>query len=200
MNRSATKPNKSPSDHPKDTSLWWAITVVVAVAFTAVGSTVTTIAWLRSEVKTTMTSSEAVESLAKEIEKVRPQWKGKAVPAGAILIFGEKCPDTYTDISGSYDGRYILVDNSITATPKTIDADGSHEHNLGDGEHSHPVTGSTSALGKGEHMGSDGRDAPNHETVLSVSGTAGPTGSSHKHAGGVHEHKRVGVRLCRAPA
>ncbi len=200
MNGPSCKPNKSPSDHPRDTSLWWVITVVVAVAFTAVGSTVGTLAWLRSEVKTTMVSSEAVENLAKEIEKVRPQWKGKAVPAGAILIFGEKCPDSYTDISSSYDGRYVWVDNSISATPKTFDTDGFHEHNAGDGEHTHHVTGSTSPLSNGEHIGSGGRDAPNRETVLSVTGTAVPTGSDHKHTGGAHEHKRVGVRLCRAPA
>lgn len=131
----------------------------------------------------------AIETLAKELEKVRPQWQGKAVPPGAILLFGEKCPETYTDISSDYDGHYVWVDKSITTSLKTFDTDGSHEHN--GGEHSHHVSGVTSNLEKGKHIGSAG---------YSVSAIAEPDGSGHKHAGGAHEHNRIGVRLCRAPS
>lgn len=197
MNRSFAKPNKSPSFHPKDSLLIWILALIVSV----VVSTVAVSAWLNSEIKKTITSPEVVESLLTEIEKSRPQLKAKAVPSGAILLFGEKCPEAYIDISNDYNGRYVWVDNSITTNPKTFDTDGSHEHNAGDGEHSHHVSGSTSNLGKGEHMGTNSdRDAPNHETVLTVSGTAEPAGSGHKHTGGAHEHKRVGIRLCRAPS
>lgn len=184
MNDPSTKPNKNPPDHPKDPSLWWLLALIV----TAIMSTVVTYTWLQSEVNT----MAAVETLAKELEKVRPQWQGKAaVPPGAILLFGEKCPETYIDISSDYDGRYVWVDKSITTSLKTFDTDGSHEHNAGDGEHSHHVSGVTSNLDKGKNIGSAG---------YSVSAIAEPDGSGHKHAGGAHEHKRIGVRLCRAPS
>lgn len=180
------KPNKNPPDPPKDPSLWWLLALIV----TAIMSTVGTYMWLRSEVNT----MAAAETLAQEIEKVRPQWSGKSVspvPPGAILLFGEKCPETYIDVSSDYDGRYVWVDKSITTSPRIFDTDGSHEHNAGDGEHSHHVSGVTSNLDKGKNIGSAG---------YSVSAIAKPDGSGHKHAGGPHEHKRIGVRLCRAPS
>ena len=124
--------------------------------------------------------------------------EGQGSSIWSNIAIWRKVPDPYIDIS-NYDGRYVWVDKSITASPKTFHTAGSHEHNAGDGEHSHHVSGSTSNLGKGEHIGNGDRDAPNQEKVLSVSGTAEPTGSGHKHTGGAHEHKRVGIRLCRAP-
>ena len=122
---------------------------------------------------------------------------GVPLPYGAFILSERPCPPGfYEDITQQMSGRYVIVDDSAKGAPTTAEGDGGHVH-AADGEHAHNVTGRTAPLGGGERRGGSDRHAAHMNNTVEVKGTAQREGSAHTHGGGPHEHRRVGVRLCK---
>jgi len=141
--------------------------------------------------------SKAVEAELKS-PKIQEIIKSATVPKGGIVFFAGPCPENWEDLISSMSGRYVYVDKRAEKGWELYEGDGSHTH-VG-GNHTHDVTGKTEPIGGGEAMGSptNNKHAAHMSNTPKIVGVAEPEKSAHKHAGGKHDHRRVGLRMCKA--
>lgn len=166
--------------------VWFALGMLVAGGIGAIGF----LKFVESRVRTEIQSPEIKDLLAKQFPS-----DATSFPKGSIILFGAPCPVGWEDLTTTMNGRYLYVDQSAVS-PVLYEDDGGHEH--GGGNHPHQVTGQTAALGGGERSGDkEQRHSAHMNNVVSVTGTAHPENSNHTHVGGAHQHKRVGLRLCK---
>lgn len=166
--------------------IWLVLTAMVAGAVGAMAVW----SFFRSEVKSAI-DDEVKSQLSKGLG-------ASAIPKGAFLLFATACPEAdWDDVSASFHGRYIYVDQNVTNGATIVNADGSHAHTGGAHPHT-TVTGVSSKLGEGERSGTqDQRHAAHKDNTVTFTGAAAPDGSAHTHDGGVHDHNRISLRLCK---
>jgi hypothetical protein len=143
--------------------------------------------------------SEIAERVGTEVDsKIKNALETAFIPAGAFLLSSTACPKNgWDDVTASFDGRYLFIDNRVASGALPGEGDGSHQHE--GGMHPHNiVTGSSSPLGGGERSGNkEQRDSAHKDNVVSFRGSAFPEGSAHIHTGGAHQHRYIAMRLCK---
>jgi hypothetical protein len=168
--------------------VWFALGMIVAGAIGAV----TFLEFLSKRVKAEIETPETTALIAKKAAELNPQ----AIPRGSLVLFGGRCPQGWEDLTATMNGRYVFIDQSSVENVQLYEDDGSHSHE--GGSHTHDVSGRTGPLGGGERSGGNDRHAAHKDNTTTITGTASAEKSSHTHTGGVHHHKRIGVRLCKA--
>jgi hypothetical protein len=182
------KPDKV-KDRLERSLVWFALGMVVAGGVGAIGF----LKFVEARVKAEVQSPEVVALVAKQTPPTAPS----PLPRGALVLFGARCPEGWEDLTSTMNGRYLYVDQTARENVQLYEDDGSHQHD--GGGHQHRVTGQTGPLGGGERSGTkDQTHSAHKDNVVPIIGTALPDGSSHTHTGGSHQHKRVGLRLCKA--
>lgn len=178
---------EKPHDKLERSLVWFALGLLVAGAISAVAFQ----KFVADRVKAEIQSPDVLALIAKNAAEV----KAVSLPKGTILLYGGRCPTEWEDLTSTFSGRYIFVDESAIESLRTYEDDGSHNHD--GGTHSHDVTGRTGRLGGGERRGGENRDAAHMNNTTTITGTAHPENSGHTHSGGKHQHRRIGLRLCK---
>lgn len=165
--------------------VWLVLTSLAAGAVGAMGVW----SFFRNEVKT------AVDDEVRK--RVSESINTSAIPAGAFVLFASACPEKeWEDVSRTFSGRYIYIDQNVTNGVTTLNADGSHLHD--GGAHPHmSVTGTGTITGGHERAGSKDSHAAHKDDKVQFTGSAAADGSGHTHNGGTHDHNLVAFRLCK---
>ncbi|MFT3813122.1 MAG: hypothetical protein QM740_07050 [Acidovorax sp.] len=183
------EPKAKFKDSLEKSVLWFALGMLVTGALGTVGF----LHFVESRVKTEMQSPEVTAAIAKRATEAAAH----ALPKGSLLLVAGPCPAGWEDLTSTLNGRYLYIDQTATTNLQLYEEDGSHTHD--GGTHSHRVTGQTAALGGGERSGNkEQRDSAHATNTPAITGTAHPENSNHSHSGGAHQHKRAGVRACKA--
>jgi hypothetical protein len=178
-------PDQEPTTSLARNLVWFALGLLVSGGI----GTVALLQFLESRVKAEIRSPEMITLIASQNPVA-------AIPKGALLLFAGGCPAGIEDMTSTMNGRYIYIDQTATSNVTLYEDDGSHVHE--GGAHSHPVSGQAGPLGGGERSGTrDSLHAAHKDNIAPVTGTAHPAKSAHTHTGGSHQHKRVGLRLCK---
>ena len=177
---------KSFKDLLEESTTWIALVLIVS----AVVSTAGALQFIESKVRSEVQSPEIKKLLAAAVPVT-------ALPKGALVIYAGPCPLAFEDLTETMDGRYLFVDLAAKTNVIPHEGDGSHNHVAG-GEHTHPVSGRAGPLGGGERSGTQPQTHAAHkDNFAPVTGMAAKEGAAHDHGGGAHQHRRLGVRLCK---
>lgn len=116
-------------------------------------------------------------------------------PQGSIMFTAGACPQGFSDVTNSYDGRLVGVSNQTHVDNiELVDGDGSHTHPPV--KHSHTVTGAVdrNSIDATRH-GNSSNFAIVNWSKLTVSGKTSE--DVHSHSGGHHVHGAIGLRVCK---